>query len=144
MAAKQIMTNEKGRIVHNDGQALKNLLKLTELKHEGNFCFQGITKDGKRVLIYTKPHNDDESSIRITGIYDMSDKPQPPPADESEWTKEEEDIIANARKTFLEYAHDLKTKVSTDDMIEKFVDSMMDKWLENFIAMKEWRAMHND
>ena len=56
-----------------------------------------------------------------------------------EWTKEEEQYLVDARQAFYKYANDLKTKVSTDEMLEKFVNSMVDKTAENLLRMREFR-----
>jgi len=62
------MTDKIGLIVKNDGDGLKTALGLTQLKHTGNYNFEGINKH-LILKIITAPANEDGSEIGITGIY---------------------------------------------------------------------------
>ena len=65
---QSIMTDKIGLIVKNDGEALKAALGLTELRHTGNFIFEGRRKD-IIIKIITARVDEDGNEIGITGIY---------------------------------------------------------------------------
>lgn len=63
----EIMKEKIGTVVTNDGKGLSIALELTELRHTGNFNFEG-KHNGTTINIATEPTDEDGDFIRITGI----------------------------------------------------------------------------
>ena len=137
--AKRILKQHTGKVVANDGASLAELLEVEALSHQGNFNFTA-SLDGTPIVIYTQPADEDGDTIIVTAVYDMSPKPKRQEPQESEWTAEEEQKIRKARRGFIKTAKDLATDKSTHERVERFVESIMDLYIEELIAQRGGRA----